>query len=212
MVVTAVAASAGVSSEPSHPSASRPTRRSPAGAEPPSQMSRGLAGGGPTEAPDTVKNSPPKSTLSSESRRRSSLSDSSNTAARWPGGTGNRSRSASWAGRSPNTGSTRAGASPASDASCLATSTGCRPGSTEMPVPTFRRRVRDSANAIPVNGSTSGEYTISDSHSESTPACSSRSTASANWPGTPAGPRDMPIRTFMPLSDHSAVSRVAPDH
>ena len=157
MSVTASPASAGVSSEPSHPSASLPTRRSAAGAEPPSQMSSGLAGRGLTLAPDTVKNRPAKSTFSVVSSRRSSSSDSSKTAARWPSGTGNKARSASWAGLSPNTGSTRPGASPASDASCLATSTGCRPGSTEIPLPAFSRRVRASANAMPVNGSTTGE-------------------------------------------------------
>ena len=135
---------------------------------------------------------------------RSSASDSSNTAARCPVGTGNSARSAACAGCKPNTGSTRAGARPASEASCLATSTGCRPGSTEIPLPAFSRRVRDSANAKPVNGSTSGEYTFSGSHSESTPACSSRSTAAANWSAAPADPRDTPIRTFMAPSDHSA--------
>ena len=88
---------------------------------------------------------------------RSRVSDSSNTAARFPSGTPNSTRSAGWAGCSPNTGRTRPGASPASDASCLATSAGCRPGSTEIPLPTFSREVRDSANAMPVNGSTSGE-------------------------------------------------------
>ena len=150
-----------------------------------------------------MKNSPSNETLSAVSSSRSSCSDSSNTAARLPSGTGNSTRSAGWAGSSPNTGSTRPGASPASDASCLATSTGCRPGSTETPLPAFSRRVRDSANAMPVNGSTSGEYTFSGSHSESTPACSSRSTASANASGVPAGPRDTPIRTFMVLYDHS---------
>ena len=124
---------------------------------------------------------------------------------------GNSARSAGWAGCSPNTGSTRPGASPASDASCLATSTGCRPGSTEIPLPAFSRRVRDSANAMPVNGSTSGEYTFSGSHSESTPACSSRSTASANASGVPAGPRDTPIRTFMPPSDHRRARLPTPD-
>ena len=98
-------------------------------------MSSGLAGRGLTLAPDTVKNRPAKSTFSVVSSRRSSSSDSSKTAARWPSGTGNKARSASWAGLSPNTGSTRRGASPASDASCLATSTGCRPGSTEIPLP-----------------------------------------------------------------------------
>jgi len=49
-----------------------------------------------------------------------------------------------------------------------------------MPLPAFSRRVRASANAMPVNGSTTGEYTVSGSHSESTPACSSESTAAAN--------------------------------
>jgi hypothetical protein len=143
-------------------------------------MSSGLAGRGLTVAPDTEKKRPAKSTFSVVSSSRSSASDSSKTAARWPGGTGNNGRSASWAGLSPNTGSTRPGASPASDASCLATSTGCRPGSTEIPLPAFSLRVRASANAMPVNGSTTGEYTVSGSHSESTPACSSESTAPAN--------------------------------
>ncbi len=87
----------------------------------------------------------------------------------------------------------------------MATSTGCRPGRTEIPLPAFSRRVLDSANAMPVNGSTSGEYTLSGSHSESTPACSSRSTAAANWSGPPAGPRDTPMRTFIPSSDHSGL-------
>lgn len=54
MTRTAAEASSGVSSDPSQPSASRPTRRSPAGADPPSQMSSGLPGSGPTEAPVTV--------------------------------------------------------------------------------------------------------------------------------------------------------------
>ena len=82
--LTAAPASAGVSSEPSHPSASRPTRRSAAGAEPPSQMSSGLAGRGLTLAPDTEKKRPAKSTFSVVSSSRSSSSDSSKTAARWP--------------------------------------------------------------------------------------------------------------------------------
>ena len=60
IMATARPASAGVSSEPSQPSASRPTRLSPAGAEPPSQMSSGLGGSIPTLAPDTLKNSPSK--------------------------------------------------------------------------------------------------------------------------------------------------------
>src|ERR1039457_6636728 len=76
---------------------------------------------------------------------------------------GNSIRSAAWAGCKPNTGSTRPGASPAIDASCLATSTGWRPGSTEIPVPTFSRGVRDHADAMPVHGSTTGECTVSGS-------------------------------------------------
>jgi hypothetical protein len=47
--------------------------------------------------------------------------------------------------RSPNTGSTRFGASPANDASCLATNTGWRPGSTTTDVPTFKLVVLASA-------------------------------------------------------------------
>ncbi len=81
-------------------------------------------------------------------------------------------------------------------------------------MPTFSLRVRESANAIPVNGSTTGEYTFSGSHSESTPACSSRSTADAKPAGVPAWPRDTPIRTFMAPSDHGArpaAPRVAAD-
>src|SRR5262245_11539115 len=49
---------------------------------------------------------------------------------------------------------------------------------------------------MPMNGSTSGPYTISSSHSESTPARSSSSTAALNSPGTPADPREIPILTF----------------
>jgi hypothetical protein len=159
-------------------------------------MSSGLAGSGPTEASATVKNEPENVTDGEVSSRRSNVSASSNTAARCPRGTGNSPRSAASAGRSPNTGSTRPGASPASDASCLATSTGCRPGSTEIPLPALSRCVRASANAIPVNGSTVSAYTCSGSQSESTPVASSRSTADVNPPGSPA-PSDIPIRTFI---------------
>src|ERR1035441_8113458 len=59
---------------------------------------------------------------------------------------------------------------------------------------------------MPVNGSTTGEYTFSGSQSESPLACSSRSTAAANPSGVPAGPSDTPIRTFMSPSDHSEVA------
>ena len=51
-------ASAGVRKLASHPSPSRPTRRNAPGALPPSQMSSGLAGRGPTPADSTEKNSP----------------------------------------------------------------------------------------------------------------------------------------------------------
>ena len=202
MAVRPAPASAGVIRLASQPSASRPTRRSAPGAVPPSQMSSGLAGRGPMLAPSTVKNSPSKDTLSSRSSRRSRSRDSSNTAARRPGGTGNRSRSLRRAGRRPKTGRTRPGASPASEASCLATRTGWRPGSTDIPVPTLSLAVLDSAYAMPMNGSTSGPYTISGSHSESTPACSRASTAAANPPGTPAGPSAIPILTFTRPSHH----------
>src|SRR5260370_42246310 len=90
----AAPASAGGSSEPSHPSASRPTRRSPAGAEPPSQMSSGLAGNAPTPAPDTVKNDPSNDTVSEVSRSRSSPRDPSDTAAPPPPGPRNKERAA----------------------------------------------------------------------------------------------------------------------
>src|SRR5262249_9080343 len=79
---------------------------------------------------------------------------------------------------------------------------GWRPGSTATPVPTFSRAVRDSAYAMPANGSTTEPNTISGSHSESTPSSSTRSTASPNTAGTPAGPSEIPILTFMPPSDH----------
>jgi len=100
---------------------------------------------GATLAPDTLKYAPSNVTVSEVSSWRSRTSDSSNTAARCPAGTGNSTRSASRAGASPNTGSTRRGASPASEASCLATSTGWRPGSTATEVPTFKRSVRANA-------------------------------------------------------------------
>jgi hypothetical protein len=193
MTRTASPASAGVSSEPSQPSPSRPTRRSPAGADPASQMSSGLTGSGPTEASSTVKKDPWKDTTSVVSISRSSSSASSNTAPRCPAGTGNSARSPGMAGCRPKTGSTRPGASPASEASCFATSTGWRPGSTEIPLPTLRCEVLASANVIPVNGSTAGPKTVSGSHSESTPAASSRATDASNWSGAPAAPRDMPI-------------------
>ncbi len=106
-------------------------------------------------ADSTVKNSPWNVTSGSASSRRISSRDSSNTAARRPAGTRNAASSDGRAGLRPNTGSTRRGASPASEASCLATSTGCRPGSTATPVPTFSRCVRASAQLIPMNGSTS---------------------------------------------------------
>src|SRR5215471_12064227 len=55
---------------------------------------------------------------------------------------------------------------------------------------------------MPANGSTREPNTISDSHSESTPSSSTRSTASPNTAGTAAGPSEIPILTFMPPSDH----------
>src|SRR5262249_9539082 len=74
---------------------------------------------------------------------------------------------------------------------------------TATPVPTFSRAVRDSAYAMPANGSTSEPNTISDSHSESTPSSSKRSTASPNTAGTAAEPSEIPILTFIPPSDHA---------
>ena len=98
-------------------------RRNAAGADPPSQMSSGLTGRGATATDVTLKKSPENE--ASDSRlERSSRNDSSNTAARAPSGTAKISRSAGMAERRPNTGSTRRGASAASEASCLATSTG----------------------------------------------------------------------------------------
>ncbi len=79
-------------------------------------------------ASSTSKKSPWNDTSGSRSRRRRTSSDSSNTAPRWPFGTGKAARSAGRAGESPKTGSTRLGASRASDASCLATRIGERPG------------------------------------------------------------------------------------
>ena len=91
----------------------------------------------------------------------------------------------------------------------MATRTGWRPGSTYTPVPTLSLAVRDSAYAIPMNGSTSGPYTISGSHSESTPDFSSSSTAAANPPGTPAEPSAIPIRTFTRPSHHGPLGPVS---
>ena len=87
-------------------------------------MSSGLAGSGPTDAFSTAKKDPWNDTTSVVSISRSRASASSNTAPRCPGGTGNSARSAARAGCRPKTGSARPGASPASEASCLATSTG----------------------------------------------------------------------------------------
>ena len=149
-------ASAAVRKLPSQPSASQPIRRNAAGAEPPSQMSSGTGGRVPTEAALTSKNRPRNATVSFSRTARSSCSDSSNTAARCPSGTAKTSHSAGVVGRSPNAGSTRLGASTASDANCLASRTGLRPGSTATDVPTLRRLVRPSACAMPTNGSTAG--------------------------------------------------------
>lgn len=54
------------------------------------------------------------------------------------------------------------------------------PGSTATEVPTFSRLVRASAYAIPTVGSTAGEYTSSENHSESTPLASRWSTMAAS--------------------------------
>src|SRR6266536_2001169 len=161
-----------------------------------------FSGSGPMLAASTLKYLPWKDTVCCRRSSRRSSRDSSNTAPRCPGGTGKRARSALRAGCSPKTGRTRAGARPASDASCLATRTGWRPGSTDTPVPTFSLAVRVRAYAIPVNGSTSGPYTISDSHSESMPSSSRRLTAAASSPGAAAAPSPIPIRIFTCLSDH----------
>ena len=88
------------------------------------------------------------------------------------------------------------GPSAASDASCLATSTGWRPGSTATDVPTFRRVVRPSAYAMPANGSTAGLYTSSENHSESTPAASSRSITAGSRSTAVSMPRLTPNRIF----------------
>ena len=185
-----------------------------AGALPPSHTSSGLASRGPTWARSTVKNSPENETSSPVSSSRSSCSDSSNRAARRPGGAGNWARSPRRAGCRPNTGSTRLGARAASEVSCLATRTGLRPGSTATPKPTFSRVVRASAQVIPTKGSTSGPYTISLSHSESTPSRSSWSTTAGSSSGRAAGPGLIPIRIFMFPSDHEdarGTSAPAPD-
>ena len=71
-------------------------------------------------------------------------------------------------------------------------------------MPTFSRAVLARAYAIPVNGSTSGPYTISESHSESTPSSSRRLTPTAKPSGLAAAPSPIPIRIFISLSDHGA--------
>ena len=57
---------------------------------------------------------------------------------------------------------------------------------------------------MPMNGSTSGPYTISESQSESTPSSSRRLTSAAKPPGLAAAPSPIPIRIFISLSDHGA--------
>ena len=155
-------------------------------------------------APVTEKNWPSKLTVSSVSRRRINLSASSKTAARWPGGTSNRSRSAGWAGCSPNTGRTRPGARPASEASCLATRTGLRPGSTVIAGADLEpagpgQREGQAGHRLDQRG-----VHHSRAATASPPRTArARSTVSANWAGTPAGPGEMPIRTFISPS-HAA--------
>ena len=150
-------ASSGVRKLPSQPSASVPIRRNAAGAEPPSQMSSGGLGRGATAAAVTVK-------IAAAVARR--LVDQCCTQHpqrlvehRRALAVGNREHVAlaGMAERRPKTGSTRLGATAASEASCLATNTGCRPGSTATDVPTFNRAVRARAYAMPTTGSTAGE-------------------------------------------------------
>ena len=63
--------------------------------------------------------------------------------------------------------------------------------------------VRPNACAIPMNGSTWRVNTSSDSHSESMPAASSRSTVSPNAAGSLSGPRPTPMRTFIVAANHT---------
>lgn len=196
-------ACSGVRKLPSQPSAFLPILSRAAGAWPPSQMSSGFFGLGPIVTFATLWNLPWNVTSSSVSSRRSSVSVSSNTAALWPGGTSNNWRSSCLAGLRPNAGRTLAGARAASDSNCLATSTGCRPGSTATPVPSFSFLVRPKALAMPTIGSTDCPNTTSDSHSESMPVASSSSTVSPNVPGSLFGPNPTPMRTFTPPSDHA---------
>ena len=70
--------------------------------------------------------------------------------------------------------------------------------------------VRASVYVMPISGCTRSPYTTSLSHSESTPADSSRSIAAASPSGVAYGPRLMPIRTFMTQSDHIAGPRGHP--
>src|SRR5262245_35635791 len=55
-----------------------------------------------------------------------------------------------------------------------------------------------------MNGSASGPYTISDSHSESTPSRSSCAVTAVSASGPAAPPSPLPIRLFTFPSDHAA--------
>jgi hypothetical protein len=125
--------------EPADPP--QPARRAAA-----SQMSSGFSGSGPMLAASTLKYLPWKDTVCC--RRAAGAQGFVEHGAAPPGRDRERARSALRAGCSPKTGRTRAGARPASDASCLATRTGWRlaaptPGAHLQPA------VRARAYAIP---------------------------------------------------------------
>src|SRR5437764_22620 len=145
----------------------------------------------------------------------------SNAAPRLPLATGKAARSAGSGRPSPKATSSRPPESRSSEASCLATTAGFRPGRTSTPVPSLRRVVRAAAKVSPTMGSGVAREVSSASHSESNPRLSMAATASAKAPGSvpPSMPRMVPIRIFMrrgcyrggpgsrPLNSHGTLRR-----
>ena len=185
------------------PIASRPTRRNAPGPLPPSQMSSGFGGSGPMLAFSTVKNSlveghavlpqqqPQQRQRLIEHRAAPSRRHREHGQFAGPGGA------------QAETGRIRPGASPASDASCLATSTG-------MPPRQHRQARADLQPGRPGRGirhpdeglNERAEHHLGQPQASSTPMPSSRSTASAKPPGRHRRPAQYPIRIFIRLSDH----------
>ena len=134
-----------------------PTRRNAPGALPPSQMSSGLAGRGPTLADSTREELAVKRDVvlaEQQPQQGQGLVEHRGRGGRAGPGRPPVPPAPGWL-QAEHRQHPAGGPAPARVASCLATRTGWRPGSTATPVPTFSWEVRASAWAMPMNGSTS---------------------------------------------------------